>query len=678
MAANTVGVLVDMSVRGREAVRGAADDLGRIDGASKRAVSGLGGMAMSVAAAGAALGAAAFTAKRFYDTIRAGAVLQTTSQRFDKLTESIGSSSDAMIGQLRTATQGMISDMELMASASQIMSLKLAGNEDQVIRLASVVGQLGWDMNILIAEMNNMTGLRLDALGLSLNDVKEKANEFKDAGMEAGTAWREAIITLGEAKVEIGGVSESEEAFKKAEAAVANFKNSLIESVVVTLQQAGAFDALAAAADGLNLRGQLIDMKNAGQLTDAQFQELFTTMRYGGPEAAAALLDSMGKMKVGLEGVDNALLWNENGWSGWAVGVQVNAAAAADAAIAASTEIFRALVGVQSSLTGMTAAAGAGTYGGPMVTVDPWAARQAKRDANLAFVRHDPGFLESGLLARAQMDYEQAADAAYSYGAAVSTVTQEEMALAEAHSRMAATFSSELFGKAEDGLIGADGLANMQEVNKLLLEQMRLMGGTAGQMAMAAQATGDYSDEAVQAALKAAILNEKVRQIAAAVVSGQLAAGAAPGALAGFAEQLNSGAIAEAQAGIEGAAAAADEFASGTYAAELGVENRAALQAINDTIAALNGLTSGVYSVTIGVNSPLAAGPTVSTGGPEIIPNNTTGGGTPTVGGRSSGSTYNVNVTNVIDGKTVARSALDDVTTDSMKRALAEIGMGKR
>ena len=162
-----------------------------------------------------------------------------------------------MLGKLRTATKGMISDAELMASASGIVSLKLADNQEQVVRLATVVGTLGWDMQQVILTFANLSTMRLDALGLSVDEVKQKQKELMDQGMSTAAAFKEAVIQAGEARLDVGGVSESEQAFKKAEAAVLNFKNSLLLSTVATLEQAGAIDAISDAANRMSLLQQL-------------------------------------------------------------------------------------------------------------------------------------------------------------------------------------------------------------------------------------------------------------------------------------------------------------------------------------------------------------------------------------------------------------------------------------
>jgi hypothetical protein len=59
--------------------------------------------------------------------------------------------------------------------------------------------------------------------------------------MTAKQAWafKEAIIQAGEARLEVVGLSESEQAFKQAEAAVTNFKNAVLESTIATLVASG-------------------------------------------------------------------------------------------------------------------------------------------------------------------------------------------------------------------------------------------------------------------------------------------------------------------------------------------------------------------------------------------------------------------------------------------------------
>ena len=128
--------------------------------------------------------------------------------------------------------------------------------------------------------------MRLDALGLSVEEVKQKQKELMDQGMSTAAAFKEAVIQAGEARLDVGGVSESEQAFKQAEAAVVNFKNAVLESTIATLSQAGAFESLAATANSIQLatefRGELAALREEGAITTVEWLGLLNTLSQSG------------------------------------------------------------------------------------------------------------------------------------------------------------------------------------------------------------------------------------------------------------------------------------------------------------------------------------------------------------------------------------------------------------
>lgn len=134
-----------------------------------------------------------------------GAALELANSRFENLASSIGTTAAALKGDMADATQGMMSNAQMVASASDIISLGLADSGDEVVRLSNLVGQLGWDMQVLTLTMANDSMLRLDALGLSMSDVKERMEALKAAGMEANEAFDLAVIEAGEAKLALLG-----------------------------------------------------------------------------------------------------------------------------------------------------------------------------------------------------------------------------------------------------------------------------------------------------------------------------------------------------------------------------------------------------------------------------------------------------------------------------------------
>jgi hypothetical protein len=87
--------------------------------------------------------AAAATAIR---TLAQGAELQTTTERFGKLAASNRLHGDALLGKLREATKGMISDAELMASASRHVSRGWPTMKNRSPALPPLSATLGWDM----------------------------------------------------------------------------------------------------------------------------------------------------------------------------------------------------------------------------------------------------------------------------------------------------------------------------------------------------------------------------------------------------------------------------------------------------------------------------------------------------------------------------------------------------
>ena len=87
----------------------------------------------------------------------------------------------------------------------------------------------------------------------------------------------------------------------------------------------------------------------------------------------------------------------------------------------------------------------------------------------------------------------------------VGYVSEQEQEAAAARQRFVAAFNQELLGKPEDGLIGAEGTVNVEAMNRALYEQVQVAGASAATLALLGVATGQFSEEQAEAALKAAI-----------------------------------------------------------------------------------------------------------------------------------------------------------------------------
>lgn len=170
----------------------------------------------AVVAAGAAI-------KQAFDLAKEGAQILATEQRFDRLAQSIGTTSDALKRDLRTATRGLIDDVTLLDSSTRLMALGLARSHDEAVRLANISGQLGMDMNQLTLTLTNMSTMRFDALGVSIEGFKDKVKALEDAGLSAEDAFRKAFIEQAEAQLDkVGSIADTAAgAFERLSAATA-------------------------------------------------------------------------------------------------------------------------------------------------------------------------------------------------------------------------------------------------------------------------------------------------------------------------------------------------------------------------------------------------------------------------------------------------------------------------
>jgi hypothetical protein len=560
------------------------------------------GMATGLAVASAAFVGVGLAAQQAYATLRAGAELQTTTERFGKLAASIGTTADVMLGKLREATKGMISDAELMASASGIVSLKLADNEEQVVRLATVVGTLGWDMQQVILTFANLSTMRLDALGLSVDEVKQKQKELMDQGLSTAAAFKEAVIQAGEARLDVGGVSEAEQAFKQAEAAVTNLKNALLESTIATLDQAGAFESLAATANSIQLatdfRAELGALREEGAITTVEWLKLLGVFTLSGTAAAEVELAGM-LMRDSLTDTETEINNQLGAWQLWARQVAIQTGYAAQTAAANMNVIFTGLLGISNGLGAnapfmpqedefdyMAAGARAGKAYRAGQALEM---RQARIDQNMAFVRHDPDFIAAGREVRNEMEYATAAVGGYS--SALGGMTSAEQEAAEAHTRFLSSFNEELRAKPEDGLYNAEGVANVEAVNKALYEQVEAAGASAATLALLGVATGQFTQEQAEAALKAAVLHEQIKAIAESVAAGDISIGDALG-------QLN-----QARAALDAAnLAAVPGTGEGGVSIAVTADTSTAETNLDGTAAQLDALTSEEYVATVGMD----------------------------------------------------------------------------
>lgn len=147
--------------------------------------------------------------KKVWDFAKEGAQLEFTKKKFDNLTDSIGGA-DSVLKELRTATKGTRSDMELIGSATDFMSLGLAKSRDEVVRLTRVAGALNMDMNQLVLTLANKTTMRFDQLGVSVDGFDQRVKELTKSGLDANKAFTQAFLEQAEKQIKrVGDVADT-------------------------------------------------------------------------------------------------------------------------------------------------------------------------------------------------------------------------------------------------------------------------------------------------------------------------------------------------------------------------------------------------------------------------------------------------------------------------------------
>lgn len=139
--------------------------------------------------------------KALYNFAESGAELEFTRTKFDRLAQSAGTVGNVFMSQLRVATKGTVSDMQLAKNASDLFQLGLAGSSEEAIRLSKVQTALGMDTGELTLALANQSKRRLDQLGLSLTKFNEIEARLRDAGMSKEAAFKEAFLQTAEQTV---------------------------------------------------------------------------------------------------------------------------------------------------------------------------------------------------------------------------------------------------------------------------------------------------------------------------------------------------------------------------------------------------------------------------------------------------------------------------------------------
>ena len=174
-----------------------------------------------------------------YAAASEGAAIEYAAIKFDRLSQSIGTTSELLLGDMKSATRGMMSDAQLMGSAGDLMALGLAKSHDEAVRLTNVAGALGMNMNQLVLTLTNQTTTRFDSLGVSVDGFAEKVKALEDAGMSANDAFKEAFLQQAEGQIaKVGSIAETSAGkLKMMESAFANLGDAIKLQLATTFAE---------------------------------------------------------------------------------------------------------------------------------------------------------------------------------------------------------------------------------------------------------------------------------------------------------------------------------------------------------------------------------------------------------------------------------------------------------
>jgi hypothetical protein len=399
-----------------------------------------------------------------------------------------------MLGQLRQATHGMVSDAQLVQTATDIISLGLADTEAGVVDLAALITELGWDMQTVIMTFANDSKMRLDALGLSVTDVEERAARLEAAGLSASEAFDQAVIDAGREKLELLGSAAETTAGDIARAEVA-WTNLIDQLKVGTAQAAGP--ALSTLNTLTEIRNEFITLHQQGAISEREFRAGIAAVTLGllqGSENAQAYLDSLTAVNDEAAAADVVML---------------RYGRAVEETAEATDTLTAAIYGEQAALE----------------------VSGAQREESLAAIEREREFRDA--LARG---YELTSTTIEeNIRANIAALEEERRAAEEAAIAYGRDFAAALEA-------GEDAV---YDVNQALFDQVAVLGAEPDLLMAAGLALTDYGEDALAAALKQAAMNQAVAELAPLVANGTLTVGDAVTALQDLETQLQQDYTAE-------------------------------------------------------------------------------------------------------------------------------------
>lgn len=326
MAANNVDIVVRAKNEASSTLKQVKADLSGLDGGAKALAGGLAGIGAAVGI-GAVVGLATQAGAAIADMSRQAEQVDQLSAAFRNLATDAGQSSVQMLDAMRTASQGAISDSELMLSANRAMMLGVADSAGEMAQLLEVAAVRGKAMGLstaqafsdLVTGIGRMSPLILDNLGIVTGGEKVFDDYAKTLGTTAAaltdTQRKQALLNQVISQTNTSALPAVSQ-FERMDAAIENAKvamGQLFGPAVSVIAQnlADAANALTDATtatateiaqatiygSGSQIQEQIAEVENLRALLD------FKTLQGGDAQALANLQEQLAYAETYLDGL---------------------------------------------------------------------------------------------------------------------------------------------------------------------------------------------------------------------------------------------------------------------------------------------------------------------------------------------------------------------------------------
>lgn len=319
MAIKIASLFAEIGADTKNLEKGLQDSKGKIEGVG----GAFNSLKSMIVPAMAAATAAVVLFKKGVEFSKEGAALQRVEDASASLASSMGLNMREILVAVRTASMGMVSDTDIMASASRALLLGVGGNADAMGKLMEVAAVRGRAMglsatqafNDIVTGIGRQSPLILDNLGIVINAVEVNEEYAKSLGKTANqltdTEKKQALMnavieSTNGLLTETGGlVVDGAGKWEQFDAAVKNstdaMKKNVAESGLVQSALSSVTDTLMKSVTYQDLLSVAVE---EGAVTNAEATRIAGNLHKGYitvEEAIKLLTDAIEKNSGGIQ-----------------------------------------------------------------------------------------------------------------------------------------------------------------------------------------------------------------------------------------------------------------------------------------------------------------------------------------------------------------------------------------